>query len=118
MLLTNYALTGFRSSPRNLDNSAETVGPFEFFDQTLYFDILNVIAMMKIKMECCLTREEPRDFEDVKFMITRHASEVKQALVAAVLDEEEMHEVLQHEKLGDKLLRGQLAGMLSMELEE
>lgn len=96
---------GFRKSPLNIDENIEVVGPFDLFGQALYYKILNIASMMRIKIECCFTHEEPRDFQDVKFMITSYASEVRKALGAGILEEEDLYEVLQHEKLGDENVR-------------
>ena len=109
---------GFRGSPRHLDGSIEAVGPFDLFGKPLYFNILNISSMVRIKVECCLTREEPRDFEDVKFMVNGHTPEVRKALITEVVDEEDLYEVLQHEKMGDKSVRDKLMKMLSFGEED
>lgn len=106
--------TGFRRSPRILDgNSVEVVGPFPFFGKALHFNILNIASMMRIKIECCLTREEARDFEDVRFMMTSHGEQVRAAIERGVINEDELYEVLSHEKMGDEATRARLSNMVT-----
>lgn len=106
--------TGFRRSPRILDgNSVEVVGPFPLFGKALHFNILNIASMMRIKIECCLTREEARDFEDVRFMMTSHGEQVRAAIERGVINEDELYEVLSHEKMGDEATRARLRNMVT-----
>jgi hypothetical protein len=63
---------GFRNSPRKLEGNVYRVGPLDLFDQPIFFDVLGITSMMRVKVECCLTREEQRDFDDVKFMLREH----------------------------------------------
>lgn len=106
--------TRFRRSPRILDgNSVEVVGPFPLFGKALHFNILNIASMMRIKIECCLTREEARDFEDVRFMMTSHGEQVRAAIERGVINEDELYEVLSHEKMGDEATRARLSNMVT-----
>nr|POF17011.1 hypothetical protein CFP56_57827 [Quercus suber] len=103
---------GFRSSPRKLDEHTEVVGPIDFLGKSLYFNLLDIASMMRIKIECCLSRAEPRDFEDVRYMITSYALQVRQALEAGFLQADDLSEVLQHEELGSTSVRADLANIL------
>nr|POE94574.1 hypothetical protein CFP56_16813 [Quercus suber] len=89
-----FVKTGFRSSPRKLDDHLEVVGPFDFFGQRLYFNILDIASMMRIQVECCLSRAESRDFEDVRYMINSHASQVSRALEAGIFQADDLAELL------------------------
>lgn len=114
LILSLLILTGFRRSPRILDgNSVQVVGPFPLFGKALHFNILNIASMMRIKIECCLTREEARDFEDVRFMVTSHGEQVRAAIERGVIHEDELYEVLSHEKMGDEATRARLSNMVT-----
>lgn len=71
--------------------------------------------MMRIKVECCLTREERRDLEDVKYMILRYEQQVLEAMRIGVVDEDELREVLQNKKVGDKAIRERLINVVGMD---
>lgn len=111
------SLIGFRGSPRNLRENLDTIGPFPLFGRSLHFNVLNVAYMMRIKVTCCLTREEPRDFFDVKFMITSYTSQVQTALDSSVVNTDEVLEVLCHDKMGGEKVRQDLALRLHLDLE-
>jgi hypothetical protein len=70
--------------------------------------------MMRIKVECCLTREERRDFEDVKFMILKYSKQVLEAMRIGVVDEDELREVLENKKVGNKAVRERLASVVEI----
>lgn len=61
--------------------------------------------MMRIKIECCLTREEARDFEDVRFMIASHGEQVRAAIEAGVINEDNLHEILSNGKMAVEATR-------------
>jgi hypothetical protein len=103
---------GFRNSPRKLAGNIDQVGPFDLFKTPVHFNVLNIASMMRIKVECCLTREEQRDFDDVKFMLGKYYGEVRRAVEDGVVDPEELAEVLQHVKIGDDNVRDELMKLL------
>jgi hypothetical protein len=70
--------------------------------------------MMRIKVECCLTREERRDFEDVKFMILKYSKQVLETMRIGVVDEDELREVLENKKVGNKAVRERLASVVEI----
>ena len=99
---------GFRNSPRKLEGNVDQVGPFDLFTTPVHFNVLNIASMMRIKVECCLTREEPRDFDDIKFMLGQHHGDVCRAVEDGIIDPDELAEVIQHEKIGNESVRNEL----------
>ncbi|KAI5362149.1 hypothetical protein Slin15195_G058010 [Septoria linicola] len=93
---------GFRKSPRNIHDKVESIGPFDLFGESLHFNVLNIPSMMRIKIECCLTRAEQRDFSDVKWMIRQHTPQILQALQDGIVSDEDLLEVLEHVQVGDE----------------
>lgn len=71
--------------------------------------------MMRVKIECCLTREEARDFEDVRFMMTSHGEQVRAAIEVGVINEDELREVLSKEKIGDEATRERLTNIVGLQ---
>ena len=120
MIEVDMNQAGVLGSPRNLEGKVDTVGPFELAGQQLYFDVLDIPSMIKIKVGCCLSREEPRDFADVVFMITSHGENVRQAIQDGTVDEDDVREVLKHDEMAsqcDTINPEQLAAMLALNLK-
>lgn len=109
--------TGFRGSPRNLRDNLDNTGPFSLFGRSLHFNVLNIAYMMRIKVTCSLSREEQRDFSDVRFMIMSYTSQVKAALDSGIVDTDELLEVLCNNKMGEDKVRQDLALRLHVDLE-
>lgn len=56
--------------------------------------------MMRIKVECCLTRAEERDFGDVKWMLRNYMEVIRAAMDDGVVDGDELGEVLGDGRIG------------------
>ncbi|SMQ47808.1 unnamed protein product [Zymoseptoria tritici ST99CH_3D7] len=103
---------GFRNSPRRLEGNVDRVGPFDVLGEPVEFNVLGIPSMMRIKVECCLTREEQRDFDDVRFMLRQYSGQVYQAIDEGIVDPEELSEVLGHDKIGDENVRNELVKLV------
>lgn len=96
----DFKQAGFRGAPRKIAENADRIGPFDFFGQPLHFNVLNIPSMMRIKVQCCLTRAEQRDFDDVRWMTLSDPATVRATVLDGIVTEDDMVEVLENPKLG------------------
>lgn len=108
---------GMHRSPLRIHENVDRVGPFDLFGRAVYFNVLNIASMMRNKVECCLTRAEQRDFEDVAWMVRNHTLIVCKAMQDGVVDVEELGDVLEDVRIGGLEQAAELMQLLRSGLE-
>ena len=102
---------GFRSSPRKVHGNVDITGPFSLFGNDVHLNVLTVPSMLRIKAECCLVREEPRNFEDVQFMLRAFADQARYAVRGGVISLDDLNEVAGKDK-ADAGMRDEISILL------
>ena len=94
-----HTFTGSKGTPLSLRNHTTRLQIAVPSQQhkTITFNVLDMLYMMKTKLNHCTNRALPRDLEDLQFLLTSYGEEVRE--IAHQLDEEDREYFLELEEV-------------------